>query len=74
MSFHIGGILSLRKARKIARALGCIVGIARRSGEIVFTYAPLGLQTRQNSRRRDATRSTLRFLRKIEEHSWGEDQ
>jgi hypothetical protein len=59
--------INLRRAYEIAYALGCSISPVRRTGEDRISHPLLDHTVRVNSRRKDAPRHLVVFLRRIAE-------
>jgi len=57
-------MMSLREALAEARSLGCKIYRPRKTGEVVVSHPEHG-RIRMNSRRADATKRFISFLRKV---------
>jgi len=58
--------MSLRKALKLARKLGCTVHTVDRSGEIRISHAKMGRRINANNRKKDAPRALVSFLIRLQ--------
>lgn len=57
--------ISLLNALRHAKALGVLVEHVRKTGELRLTHPLIPQRLRCNSRRKDASRQTVGFLRKV---------
>lgn len=64
MNSQINNNLSMRDAIRLWKQSGGTVEVAYRTGEYVFAH-PSAQRFRANCRRKDATRSVIKWLRRI---------